>query len=166
MSETLPATEAHAPFMMRALELAQQAATLGEVPVGAVVVFEGVIVGEGFNRRETHKDPLAHAEMRAIGDAAERLGRWRLSGCTLYVTLEPCPMCAGALVNSRIDHLVFGARDPKAGAVVSLYRLVNDSRLNHGMSVLEGVLSDASASLLKKFFQQRRIENKASKKNP
>ena len=88
MSDALSATEAHAPFMARALELAQQAATLGEVPVGAVVVFEGAIVGEGFNRRETHKDPLAHAEMRAIGDAAERLGRWRLSGCTLYVTLD------------------------------------------------------------------------------
>lgn len=165
MSDASTVNQVHAPFMERALELAQQAATLGEVPVGAVVVWDGAIVGEGFNRRETDNDPLAHAEMRAISDAAERLGRWRLSECTLYVTLEPCPMCAGALVNSRVDHLVFGARDPKAGAVVSLFGLVNDSRLNHDMSVVEGVRADACALLLKEFFQKRRVENKASKKN-
>jgi tRNA(adenine34) deaminase len=162
MIEALTVT--HAPFMERALELAKQAAALGEVPVGAVVVLDGTIVGEGFNRRETYKDPLAHAEMRAITDAAERLGRWRLSECTLYVTLEPCPMCAGALVNSRMDHLVFGARDPKAGAVVSLFELANDARLNHEMSVVEGVHADACALLLKDFFKKRRAENKVSQK--
>ena len=162
MIEALTVT--HTSFMERALELARQAADLGEVPVGAVVVLDGIIVGEGFNRRETEKDPLAHAEIRAITDAAKRLGRWRLSECTLYVTLEPCPMCAGALVNSRIDHLVFGARDPKAGAVVSLFELVNDSRLNHEISVDEGVHAAACALLLKEFFKKRRAENKVSKK--
>lgn len=166
MSDNRNASKDHTPFMERALELAQHAANVGDVPVGAVMVYDGAIVGEGFNQREADNDPLAHAEMRAIADAAKRLGRWRLSGCTLYVTLEPCPMCAGALVNSRVDHLVFGAKDPKAGAVVSLFNLVADPRLNHEMSFIEGIHADACAHLLKQFFKKRRIENKTNKKRP
>ena len=124
--------------MARALELAAQAARLGEVPVGAVVVCDNRVVGEGYNLRETEADPLAHAEIRAIASAAEELGRWRLSDCTMYVTLEPCAMCAGALINCRMGRLVYGAADPKAGAVHSL-RMLEDERLNHNLPVASGV---------------------------
>lgn len=143
-------------FMKRALELAQQAADLGEVPIGAVVVCDGQIVGEGYNRREIDSDPLAHAELIAIAQAAKHLKRWRLSGCTLYVTLEPCTMCAGALVNSRVDELVFGALDPKAGAVESLMEIVTDSRLNHRLRVEQGVMAKESSELLRGFFRSLR----------
>ena len=145
-------------YMERALVLAQKAESLGEVPVGAVVVFEGQIVGEGYNLRETENDPLAHAEIRAIAAAAAKLGRWRLSGCTLLVTLEPCLMCSGAIVNSRVDTVVFGATDPKAGAVVSLYQTLSDVRLNHRPTVVPGVLADTASQLLKDFFKRRRTE--------
>ena len=153
----------HTYYMQRAIALAEAAATVGEVPVGAVVVHDGVIVGEGANQRENNADPIAHAEMLALAEAAQKLGRWRLSGCTLYVTLEPCPMCAGAMVNSRIDQLVFGARDPKAGAAVSLFHIVNDPRLNHRVRIEEGVLKEQCAAVLKSFFHQRRLENKSHK---
>lgn len=139
-------------FMCRALELAHEAAQLGEVPVGAVVVHEGIVVGEGMNRRELDHDPLAHAEIRAIAAAARALGRWRLSGATLYATLEPCFMCAGAMVNARVDRLVFGAADPRAGAVMSLATVCTDARLNHRLEVTAGLEADACGRLLKDFF--------------
>jgi tRNA(adenine34) deaminase len=151
-------------MMQRALALAAEAAAAGEVPVGAVVVDEGgVIVGEGRNTREHEQDPLGHAELVAIAAAARRLGRWRLAGCTLYVTLEPCFMCAGALVNARVDRLVFGAIDPKAGAVGSLADVCRDARLNHRLSVDSGVLADACGAVLKSFFRARRSAAKSAR---
>jgi tRNA(adenine34) deaminase len=141
-----------ADWMRRALALARRAARAGEVPVGAVVVRDGEQIGSGRNRRETDGDPLAHAELLAIRRAARTVGGWRLVGCTLYVTLEPCSMCAGALVNARVERLVFGARDPKAGFCGSLGDLVRDPRLNHRLAVTEGVLEEASAALLREFF--------------
>ena len=138
--------------MQQALALAQEAAALGEVPVGAVAVFEGRVVGTGYNRREIDRDPLAHAEVRALDQAARTLGCWRLSGVTLYVTLEPCAMCAGAMVQARVTRLVFGTLDPKAGAVGSLYNLVEEPRHNHRLQVTSGILADESRLLLKTFF--------------
>ena len=146
--------------MRQALALAQQAAALGEVPVGALVVHDGQVVGSGFNQREMARDPLGHAELLAIRAASWSLGRWRLSGCTLYVTLEPCPMCAGALVNSRIDHLVFGARDPRAGAVVTQFGVGTGPPLNHRFSVKEGILGEACGEVLSQFFRLRRSRSR------
>ena len=139
-------------FMQQALALAQEAAALGEVPVGAVAVYEGRVVGTGFNRREIDRDPLAHAEVLALNQAAKALGCWRLSGVTLYVTLEPCAMCAGAMVQARVTRLVFGTLDPKAGAVGSLYNLVEEPRHNHRLQVTSGILADECRLLLKTFF--------------
>src|SRR5262245_41924672 len=132
-------------FMERALRLAAEAAQLGEVPVGAVAVRNGEVIGVGFNRREVDRDPLAHAELLCLRQAAQALKVWRLSGVTLYVTLEPCAMCAGALVQARVERLVFGAKDPKAGAVGSLYNLAQDGRHNHRLEVCEGVLAKESS---------------------
>jgi tRNA(adenine34) deaminase len=143
--------------MGRALALAKEAAAKGEVPVGAVIVFEGKIVSEGINLRETGKVATHHAEILAIEAACARLGRWRLSGCTLYVTLEPCVMCAGAIVNARIDRVVYGATDPKAGAVASLFEILTDARLNHRPEVVAGVLGADCGALLSDFFRQRRL---------
>jgi tRNA(adenine34) deaminase len=140
-------------FMRQALGLAEDAARLGEVPVGAVAVKDGVVVGRGYNRREIDADPFSHAELLAMRDAARALGAWRLGGVTVYVTLEPCPMCAGALVQARVGRLVFGATDPKAGAVSSLYNLVGDERFNHQVSVTPGVLAEECGSVLKAFFR-------------
>jgi tRNA(adenine34) deaminase len=142
--------------MREALALAREAAERGEVPVGAVVVLEGRIVGRGANARESARDPTAHAELLAIQDAARTLGRWRLSGATLVVTLEPCAMCAGAMVLARIDRLVLGASDPKAGAAGSLMDLTADPRLNHRFPVERGVLAEEAAELLRAFFRARR----------
>jgi tRNA(adenine34) deaminase len=142
--------------MREALALAAGAAEKGEVPVGAVAVFEGRIVGRGANARESAHDPTAHAELLAIQDAARTLGRWRLSGVTVFVTLEPCAMCAGAMVLARIDRLVFAASDPKAGAVGSLLDLSNDRRLNHRFLVERGVLAEEASGLLRAFFRARR----------
>jgi tRNA(adenine34) deaminase len=142
--------------MSEALRLAREAGARGEVPVGAVAVFEGRIVGRGANARESAHDPTAHAELLAIQDAARTLGRWRLSGVTVFVTLEPCAMCAGAMVLARIDRLVFAASDPKAGAVGSLLDLSNDRRLNHRFPVERGVLAEEASGLLRAFFQARR----------
>ena len=139
--------------MNEALAAARQARKLGEVPVGAVVIFDSEIVGRGFNRREIDGDPLAHAEILAIRQAAIAVGGWRLVGCTMYVTLEPCAMCAGALVNSRVERLVYGARDSKAGYCGSLGDLVRDSRLNHRLEVTRGVLEEECSRLLKDFFR-------------
>ncbi len=142
--------------MEEALALARDAAALGEVPVGAVALHGGVIVGRGANRRESARDPTAHAELIAIQAAARTLGRWRLSGVTLVVTLEPCAMCAGAMVLARIDRLAFGASDPKAGAVGSIMDLSADPRLNHRFPVERGVREEACASVLREFFRARR----------
>lgn len=143
-------------WMQRALELARAAGEKGEIPVGAVVVHEGELVAEAANFKEINQDPLGHAEILAIRRASEKLGRWRLSGCTLYVTLEPCAMCAGAIIHSRIDRVVYGATDPKAGAVHSLYQLLSDPRLNHSPTVHSGVLATQASDLLKTFFQKLR----------
>ncbi len=143
-------------WMSRALELAESAASRGEVPVGAVLTKEQEIVAEGHNLTVTANDPTAHAEVVVIREAAQTLGDWRLTECTLYVTLEPCAMCAGALVLSRVKRLVFGASDPKAGMVESLGNLVQDERLNHRIDVTGGVLAGESSDLLKDFFRARR----------
>lgn len=143
-------------WMRIALVEAERAATLGEVPVGAIVVRKGVIVGRGSNRREIDGDPLAHAEVLAIRDAARAVGGWRLDGATMYVTLEPCAMCAGALVLARVERLVFGARDPKAGYCGSLGDLVRDARLNHRLEVTGGVLESECGEVLREFFRRLR----------
>jgi len=137
--------------------MARAAVAMGEVPVGAVVVRFGQIVSQAFNLRETLHDPTAHAERLALTLAGRTLGTWRLDGCTLYVTLEPCPMCAGAIVQSRIARVVFGAFDPKAGACNSLYRLVSDPRFNHRAEVTAGFLKDECAEILTQFFLERRL---------
>ncbi len=143
-------------WMARALELAREAAAIGEVPVGAVIAFEGEIVAEAANRREIDADPLAHAELLAIDAAAKRLGRWRLWGCTLVVTLEPCPMCAGAIINARVDGVVFGASDPRAGAAGSVLQVLDHPSLNHRPWVRHGICAETSAGLLREFFRARR----------
>ena len=145
-------------YMQVALEQARRAAELGEVPVGAVVVCGGEIVGAGYNLREKEQSPLAHAEMIALGEAARRLRSWRLEECDLYVTLEPCLMCAGAILQARLRRLVFGCLDSKAGAVESLFRLCEDQRLNHQLPVLGGVLARDSSLLLSEFFARLRAQ--------
>lgn len=142
-------------YMGLALELAAQAAELGEVPVGAVVVCDGEVVGTGFNRRETAKNALAHAELEAIGSACKRLGGWRLHRCDLYVTLEPCPMCSGAIVNARIKRVIFGAADPKAGCFGSVSDF-NALPFNHKPEVTGGVRAEECAAALSDFFRQLR----------
>lgn len=153
-----PVTDLDVQMMRRALELARRAAQLGEVPVGAVVYHtaSGRLVGEGFNRRHVDKDPTAHAELLAIREAALLVGDWRLTDYTLAVTLEPCPMCAGLIVCARLGRLLYGAPDPKTGAVDTLYRLTSDARLNHRVEPAAGVLADESAALLKQFFRELR----------
>jgi tRNA(adenine34) deaminase len=143
-------------WMTRALMLAEMAASVGEVPVGAVLTKDHEIVAEGHNLTVTSNDPTAHAELVVIREAAQKLGGWRLTDCTLYVTLEPCAMCAGALVLSRVSRLVFGASDPKAGMVGSLDNLAQDERLNHWVEVTGGMLADAAGDLLRDFFRARR----------
>jgi tRNA(adenine34) deaminase len=142
--------------MSAALEQARAALGHDDVPIGAVVVFEGRIIAARHNERELTGDPTAHAEVLALRDAAAHIGHWRLIGCSLYVTLEPCAMCAGALVNSRVDRLVFAASDPKAGAVASLYELCTDQRLNHRLEVVSDVQQPQASALLKAFFAERR----------
>lgn len=142
--------------MARALEMARLARFRDEVPVGAVVTRRGALLAEGFNRTNLDSDPTAHAEVVAIRRAARRLGSWRLTDCSLYATLEPCALCAGAVVLSRIPRLVIGADDPKAGMAGSLENLVQDSRLNHEVSLVRGVLAESASRLLKDFFRERR----------
>ena len=145
--------------MRIALDQAEIAAQEGDVPVGAVVVHSGKIIAARHNEREALNDPTAHAEVLALRDAASTLGTWRLDECTLIVTLEPCMMCAGALINARIKTLVFGAADLKGGATASLYNVCSDPRLNHNPVVVHGVLENESASLLKKFFERKRADD-------
>lgn len=146
--------------MQAALLEAKKAALIGEVPIGAVVVHDGQIIGRGHNLREHSQQAGDHAEMLAISEANQVLHSWRLVDCDLYVTLEPCLMCSGAIVNSRIENVFFGARDPKAGAVKTLYQVLDDERLNHQVHVHEGVLADESAKMLKNFFKAARKRNK------
>jgi tRNA(adenine34) deaminase len=142
--------------MGQALDLARQAGAAGEVPVGALVVRDGEVVGRGWNQPIGRADPTAHAEVMALRDAAERLGNYRLPGCTLYVTLEPCAMCAGAIMHARIARVVFGARDPKTGAAGSVVDLFAEGRLNHHATLAGGVLGEACGALLSSFFAARR----------
>ena len=147
-------------FMRRAIELGQQAATEDEVPVGAVIVYKHNIIAAAYNQRENLADPTAHAEMIAITQAAAHLKSWRLIDCELYVTLEPCPMCAGAILQSRIPKVIYGASDSKAGAVESLYHLLTDSRLNHQCDVRGGVLALECGQMLTEFFESKRRQGK------
>jgi len=144
-------------FMRQALELARRAELAGEVPVGAVVVGSGKVAGRGWNRTIGAKDPTAHAEIIALREAGERLGNYRLPGCTLYVTLEPCCMCVGAMIHARIERLVYAAADPKTGAVTGRFELLQSEHHNHRVEVEAGVLADESAALLVEFFKTRRV---------
>jgi tRNA(adenine34) deaminase len=150
----------HERWMQLALEQARCAFDVDEVPVGAVVIHNDQVIGEGYNQRETLHDPTAHAEMIAITQAAQALGSWRLLDCTLYVTLEPCPMCAGAIVQARLPRVIFGTLDPKAGACHTLYRITDDARLNHRCAVLGGVLQDECRGILQEFFALQRSRGK------
>ena len=152
-------------FMEEALKLARMAYEAGEVPVGAVVVKDGEIVGRGFNSTETDKDPTCHAEMKAIREAARNLGGWRLPGCSMYVTLEPCSMCAGAIVLARLDALYIGTPDPKSGACVSLSQITTDSRLNHRVELHVGILQEECSAVMKDFFRKLRSTNTRSEDN-
>ena len=152
--ETLVADDER--FMRLALEEARLAAAEGEVPIGAVVACGGEVVARAHNRRETDHDPSAHAEFSAMVAASQALGRWRLTGCTVYVTLEPCLMCAGLMINARVDRCVYGASDPKGGALGTLYDVSHDARLNHAFEVRAGVLADECANELRAFFRARR----------
>ena len=146
--------------MEQALTLARRAGEKGEVPVAALIVKDGVRIAESHNLREACGSPIAHAELLAIQAAAGKIGNWRLTGTTLYVTLEPCPMCAGAIVLARIPKVVYATADPKSGAAGTLYNILQDERLNHRVELVSGVLADKSSALLKSFFEQRRHSSK------
>jgi tRNA(adenine34) deaminase len=148
--------------MEKALELARKAQDANEVPVGALVVLNGQIIAEAWNEKESSKIPTHHAEILAIERAAQKLGRWRLNDCELYVTLEPCLMCSGAIVQARLGHVFYGATDPKGGAVASLYQVLQDPRLNHRPQVTGGVLGEACAQILTDFFRKKRSQPKAT----
>jgi tRNA(adenine34) deaminase len=147
----------HEDFMRQAIYEAQKAYSRDEVPIGAVVVKDGLVIGRGYNLRESHQDPTLHAEIIAIREASKNLKSWRLTGCSLYVTIEPCAMCAGAMIQSRLENLIFGAWDPKGGCVGSLYDLVTDNRFNHRVEVIQGILEDECRELMQKFFRQKRL---------
>jgi len=146
-------------FMRMAIDAAEIAGENGDVPIGAVIVHKDRIIAKAYNQREQLQDPTAHAEIIALTQAAAALQNWHLNGCTMYVTLEPCPMCAGALVLARMDRLVYGCDDPKTGACKSLYNIVTDERLNHRLEVTSGVLQEQCRQQLQEFFAKRRIEN-------
>ncbi|MBD1372041.1 tRNA adenosine(34) deaminase TadA [Hazenella sp. IB182357] len=150
-------------YMDMAIAEARQAEIRGEVPIGAVVVLDGKVIGRGYNLRETDQDPLAHAELIAIKEASEAVGGWRLNDCDLYVTLEPCPMCAGAIVQSRVKRVIYGAKDPKAGCAGTLMNLLNDPRFNHQTEVISGIREEACSQILTQFFRQIRITRKRRK---
>lgn len=145
-----------ADYMRLALDQARRAISHGDVPVGAVLVSDGEVIAAAANEKELRNDPTAHAEMLCLRAGAERMADWRLLGCTLYVTLEPCPMCAGAMVWARIERVVYGPQDPIAGAAYSLYNIVQDARLNHSVEISSGVLEEESSELLRSFFRDRR----------
>lgn len=150
-------------YMKEALKQAKKAYALGEVPIGCVIVHEGKIIGRGYNRRNTDKNTLAHAEITAINKASKRIGDWRLEDCTLYVTLEPCQMCAGAIVQARIPEVVMGCMNPKAGCAGSILNILDMPQFNHQVSVTRGVLEQECSAILKTFFSELRVRNKAEK---
>lgn len=151
--------------MELAIEEAKKAAAIGEVPIGAVIVYKDEVIAKSYNLRETTQNATTHAELLAIQEACRKIGSWRLEETTLYVTLEPCPMCAGAILQSRIPRVVYGARDAKAGCVDSLYHLLNDNRFNHMCEVTEGVLAETCGNLLTQFFRDLRAQKKNQKRN-
>ena len=151
-------------FMREALLEAEKASTLGEVPIGVVIVYQDEIIARAHNLRETTQNATTHAELLAIQNACSKIGSWRLEEMTLYVTLEPCPMCAGAILQSRIPRVVYGARDAKAGCVDSLYRLLNDARFNHECEVTEGILAEECGHILTQFFRNLREQKKNRKR--
>ncbi len=153
-------------YMGKALEEARLAAAVGEIPIGAVIIYQKKAIARAYNLRESLPCATAHAELLAIEKACRVLGRWRLTGCTLYVTVEPCPMCAGAIVNSRLDRVVYGCDDPKAGAVRSLFHIVDNPALNHRVCVTAGVRQDECAGLMKQFFRQRRTKKRPASPMP
>jgi len=150
----------HEEYMHEAIIEAKKAAEIGEVPIGAVIVKDGKIISRAHNLRETLNDPTSHAEILAIQQASKKLGGWRLHGCTLYVTLEPCQMCAGAIIQSRIDHVVYGTIDPKAGCAGTIYNLLDEPLFNHRVDITKGVLQEDTAFLLKSFFKDLRSKTK------
>jgi len=150
-------------YMKEALKEAKKAYKLGEVPIGCVIVYEGKIIGRGYNRRNTDKTTLAHAEISAIKKASKIVGDWRLEGCTLYVTLEPCQMCSGAIIQARIDRVVMGSMNPKAGCGGSLLNILENDSFNHQAEVTRGVLQDECSEILVKFFKELRVRNKIEK---
>lgn len=152
--------EQHEQWMERAIDEAKKAEALGEVPIGAIVVKDGNVIGSGYNLRETSCDPLAHAELIAIREASQSLGAWRLTGCDLYVTLEPCAMCAGAIVQARISRVIYGTNDPKAGCAGTLMNLLQEDRFNHQTEVLTGVKQEECSTLLTQFFHKLRQRRK------
>lgn len=164
LNKTKSQSELDAHFMAKAYELAQKAEQNNEIPVGAVVVYQGKIIGEGFNQSIMLNDPSSHAEMNAIRQAGKHLNNYRLLDCTLYVTLEPCPMCAGLLVHSRISRLVFASPDLKTGAAGSAFNLTENAKLNHHIMVDSGIMHDECSKLLSAFFKRRREEKKIAKK--
>ena len=143
-------------FMQEALSLAKKAKDLDEVPIGAVIVFNDKIIAKGYNQRNTKKNPLAHAEIQAIEEAAKVIGDWRLEGCSIYVTLEPCPMCAGAIVQARIDKIIFGTRNPKAGCGGSIINILDEPKFNHQVEIVEGICQEECSKILKDFFAKMR----------
>ena len=150
-------------YMKKALALAKRAYDLGEVPIGCVIVYDGKIIGRGYNRRNTDKNTLCHAEISAIRKASRKLGDWRLEGCTMYVTLEPCQMCAGACVQARIDRVVIGCMSPKSGCAGSVINLLQMDEFNHRVEITKDVLNDECSAMLTGFFEELRIRNKAEK---
>ena len=150
-------------YMKEAMRQAQKAYALGEVPIGCVIVYEGKIIGRGYNRRNTDKNTLAHAEITAINKASKKIGDWRLEGCTLYVTLEPCQMCAGAIVQARIDEVVMGSMNPKAGCGGSILNILEMPEFNHQVRVIRGVLEEECSQMLTRFFKELRVRNKIEK---
>ena len=150
-------------YMKEAIRQAKKAAAIGEVPIGCVIVYEGVIIARGYNRRKTDKNTLAHAELQAIRRASKKLGDWRLEGCTMYVTLEPCQMCAGALVQARITEVVIGCMNPKAGCGGSILNLLEMKEFNHQVKVTRGVMEETCSNLLKDFFKELRVRVKLEK---
>ncbi|SFI72614.1 tRNA adenosine(34) deaminase TadA [Thermoflavimicrobium dichotomicum] len=154
----------HEKWMSEALGEAKKAEERGEVPIGAIIVYQDQVIGRGHNLRETWQDPLAHAEMIAIKQAAQHLGSWRLNDCDLYVTLEPCPMCAGAIVQARIRTVVYGTEDPKAGCAGTLMNLLNEKRFNHQSQVIAGILPEECSSILTQFFRHLRQKKKEKKR--
>ena len=158
INQTQLTTETDEYFMLEAIKAALCAQEDGDVPVGAVITYQGKIIAKAWNQREKLQDPTAHAEMIALTQAAEYIGNWHLNDCSIYVTLEPCPMCAGALVHSRIDKLIYACNDPKTGAAGSIYNIVQDERLNHQIEITSGVLAEPCSLMLKDFFKQKRAE--------